>query len=108
MANNNPRSSQYRRKLRARMKAAELPCALCGRPIHYDEPSDAKHPLSFVVDEIRPVSLWRQFGYSSPADAAKDPANVQPAHWCCNARKSNHFEGERKIIFRVVASDGKW
>ena len=23
-------------------------------------------PLSFVIDEIRPVSKWRQFGYVSP------------------------------------------
>ena len=55
---NNPRyaNGSLRRKMRARLKAMGLPCHICGRPIHYDEPSDAKHPLSFVVDEIIPVT----------------------------------------------------
>lgn len=66
----NPRyaNGQLRRKHRARLKAIGGECGIChGRfgPIHYDEPSDAQHPLSFVVDEIKPVSKWRQFGYPS-------------------------------------------
>ena len=68
------------------------PCGIChGRlgPIHYDEPSDAKHPLSFVIDEIRPVSKWREYGYASPAAAAADWDNLQPAHWVCNQQKGN-------------------
>lgn len=110
---NNPRSSNgaYRRKTRARMRAAGMPCGICrGRlgPIRYDEPSDAQHPLSFVIDEIRPISRYREFGYDSREDAAKDPGNLQAAHWICNARKSNHIEGERRAIFSAVASDGKW
>ena len=53
----NPRyaNGNYRRKCRARFKAMDAPCGICkGRlgPIHYDEPSDSKHPLSFVIDEI--------------------------------------------------------
>lgn len=90
-----------------------LPCGICGGklgPIHYDEPSDAQHPLSFVVDEIKPVSRWKEFGYESPAAAAQDWDNLQPAHWVCNQRKSN------KIIVREVGqalktiniSDGEW
>ena len=46
-------------------------CGICGGrlgPIHYDEPSDAQHPLSFVIDEIKPVSKWREFGYPSPQE----------------------------------------
>ena len=73
--------------MRARFKAMGLPCAICGRPIHYDEPSDSKHPLSFVIDEIYPVSRYREFGFITPTHAATDPDNVQPVHWVCNARK---------------------
>ena len=110
----NPRykNGTLRRKYRARMKAAGLPCGICrGRlgPIHYDEPSDAKHPLSFVIDEIRPVSRWREFGYSSPEAAAQDPDNLQAAHYVCNARKSNHLPGERLYERRaVIVADGTW
>ena len=66
------------------------PCGICGGrlgPIHYNEPSDVKHPLSFVIDEKRPISKWRQFGYDSPEEAAADWNNLQAAHWICNARK---------------------
>ena len=65
-------------------------CGICHGargPIRYDQPSDHAHPLSFVLDEIHPVRLWRQYGYASPTAAALDPSNVQPAHWCCNAEK---------------------
>lgn len=111
---NNPRSSNgaYRRKTRARMRAAGMPCGIChGRlgPIRYDEPSDAQHPLSFVIDEIRPISRFREFGYDSREDAARDPDNVQAAHWICNARKSNHVLGEMMPrTATAIASDGKW
>lgn len=89
---NNPRykNGNLRRKHRARFKAMGAQCGICGGrlgPIHYDEPSDAEHPLSFVIDEIRPVSKWKIFGYSSPAAAANDWTNLQAAHYCCNAAK---------------------
>lgn len=86
---NNPRykNGSRRRKLRARFIAMGLPCAICGRPIHYDEPSDSKHPLSFVIDERIPVSRWREGGFNNPTHAALDPGNVQPVHWICNAQK---------------------
>ena len=63
----NPRykNGALRRKYRARLKAEGCECGICRGalgPIHYDEPSDAKHPLSFVVDEIYPVSRWEEFG----------------------------------------------
>lgn len=90
----NPRYSNgaLRRKYRARFKAMRAPCGICRGalgPIHYDEPSDPQHPLSFVIDEVRPVSRWREFGYGSPREAAEDWANLQAAHRCCNAAKSN-------------------
>lgn len=88
----NPRyaNGSLRRKHQARFRAMGAECGICrGRlgPIHYDEPSDEKHPLSFVIDEIRPVSRWREFGYESAAAAAQDWSNLQAAHRCCNAAK---------------------
>ena len=113
----NPRYSNgnLRRKHRARFKALGLPCGICkGRlgAIHYDEPSDAKHSLSFVIDEIKPVSRWQEFGYSSPEAAAKDWNNLQPAHYYCNALKSNHVDGEKTAPVRPIKmkpiQDGDW
>ena len=101
--------------MRKRFIAMGLPCAICGRPIHYDEPSDARHPLSFVIDEKYPVSRFREFGYGSPAEAAADPDNVQAVHWICNARKSAKTMDEirtgnfgRKSKTIVNLPDGKW
>lgn len=97
--NTNPRFSNgnLRRKHRARFKAMDAPCGIChGRlgPIHYDEPSCSKNPLSFVIDEIRPVSRYREFGYPTPEACAQDWNNLQAAHYCCNQAKSNHTIGE--------------
>lgn len=89
-----------------------LPCGICGGrlgEIHYDEPSNAKHPLSFVIDEIRPVSRWKEFGYDSPEAAAQDWNNLQPAHYICNQIKSNKvLEDYKQIIRAVNVSDGEW
>lgn len=110
----NPRSTNgnLRRKYRARLKAMGAECGIChGRlgPIHYDEPSDAKHPLSFVIDEIRPVSKWRLFGYPSPQAAAQDWNNVQAAHYICNSAKSDKIapRGTPRIVPKTVP-DGQW
>ena len=115
MSKTNPRyqNGNLRRKYRGRFKAMQCPCGICrGRlgPIHYDEPSDAQHPLSFVVDEIRPVSKWREFGYDSPSAAALDWNNLQAAHYCCNAAKSNKtsVDAVRAAIAAVNISDGDW
>ena len=108
----NPRyaNGALRRKNRARFKAMGAPCAICRGalgPIHYDEPSDAQHPLSFVIDERLPVSRWREFGYASPRAAAEDPDNIQPAHRCCNAAKGARLQ--RSIPIRAsLPSDGAW
>ena len=118
-AKNNPRyaNGNLRRKHRARLKAMGGECGICrGRlgPIRYDEPSDADHPLSFVVDEIRPVSRWKEFGYDSPAAAAQDWDNLQPAHYICNLLKSNGKNNKKnmtvddRIKKRSFQSDGDW
>lgn len=114
---NNPRSANgsLRRKHRARFKAMGCGCGICkGRlgPIHYDEPSDAQHPLSFVIDEIHPVSKWRIFGYPSPRAAAEDWNNLQAAHYFCNQQKgakTGEQLQEKKMIKQAPkVSDGDW
>lgn len=107
----NPRYSNgaLRRKNRARFRAMGLPCHICGKPIHYDEPSDHAHPLSFVIDEIMPVSRWKEAGYSSARAAAEDWNNLAPAHYACNAAKSNKTTpppGRKN--FPINLPDGKW
>lgn len=114
----NPRyaNGNFRRKMRTRIMAQGAPCGICGGrlgPIHFDEPSDSAHPLSFVIDEIRPVSRWREFGYESPEAAAQDPENLQPAHWVCNAAKGNGLKKNgiaqrRGALSTVSVSDGDW
>ena len=91
------------------------PCGICRGalgPIHYDEPSDAQHPLSFVIDEIRPVSRWRFFGYPSPEAAAQDWNNLQAAHRCCNAAKGSkvnfRINQHKAAVIRPIKSDGDW
>ena len=112
----NPRSQNggLRRKYRARFKAMELPCGICGGrlgPIHYDEPSDAKHPLSFVIDEIIPISKATTRGYSTARKAAEDWGNLQPAHYLCNANKGAktmeelHSNSEKNKKMFVASSD---
>lgn len=115
--NYNPRRANgtLRNKHRARLRALGLPCAICGGAIHYGEPSDSAHPLSFVVDEKLPVSRWKEFGYSSAKEAAQDWNNLQPAHYICNATKSNKTAGEmarrmNKIEKKTISwlPDGSW
>lgn len=117
--NNNPRhkNGNLRRKHRARLKAIGGECGICrGRlgPIHYDEPSDAAHPLSFVIDEIHPISRFREFGYPSPEAAANDWENLQPAHYVCNARKAARTNEEmrrleaRGALKKINLKDGEW
>jgi hypothetical protein len=96
MAKPNPRKANgtRRRRIRARWKAIGAPCALCGRPIDYslgmvvDRRTGRRrpHPMSFVVDEIVPVSRG-----GDPLDFR----NTQPAHWICNARRGDGRKGKQ-------------
>lgn len=115
----NPRyaNGALRRKYRARLKAQGGPCAICRGalgPIDYDAPSDAKHPLSFVVDEIIPVSRWREYGYDSPEAAAQDWGNLRAAHYCCNDARSNRMTygpliGVKRLHKSTqIETDGDW
>ena len=90
MAGGNPRraNGSARDRIRATIRARGEPCAICGRPIDYSlgmitDPATGRrrpHPMSFVVDEIVPVSRG-----GSPID----PRNCRPAHWACNARRGD-------------------
>ena len=111
----NPRyaNGTLRRKYRARFQAMASPCGICGRPIRYDQPSDARHPLSFVIDEIHPVSRYREFGYPSRAAAAQDWNNLQPAHYICNALKGRRTPSALNAAKRAAEKavripDGDW
>lgn len=110
----NPRyaNGALRRRNRDRFRAMAAPCGICGGrlgPIRYDQPSDAQHPLSFVIDEIKPVSKWRSFGYDSPQAAAQDWSNLQAAHYVCNAAKGVGTQAVfRAVQRRAAVPDGEW
>ena len=114
MGNPRVKNGTLRRRHRDRFRAMGAPCGICGGrlgPIRYDQPSDAAHPLSFVIDEIRPVSRWREFGYPSPEAAAQDWGNLQAAHRCCNAAKGARVGfrfGDMRPRQRPVVRDGDW
>lgn len=90
MSKHNPRHDNHsaRRKVVERWRSMGLPCAICGRPIDYSlgmvvDPRTGKarpHPMSFVVDEIVPVSKG-----GSPYTMD----NTRPAHWICNSKRGN-------------------
>lgn len=92
MSRANPRRANGARRdaLRRRVAAAGGPCWLCGQPIDYSlttwvDPKDGRkkrHPWSFELDEVVPVSLG-----GDPLD----PANVRPAHRTCNQRRGNRM-----------------
>lgn len=93
-SNANPRWSNgnARRKAAKRFAAMGAPCGICnGRrgSIRYDEPRDWEHPLSLVIDEVAPISRWREFGYSSKRECATDASNWRPAHRICNAERGD-------------------
>ena len=83
-----------RRKICNRWRSLGEPCALCGKSIDYSlgmitDPCTGKrkpHPMSFVVDEIIPVSQG-----GSPYTME----NTRPAHWICNARRGDGTHGNR-------------
>lgn len=61
------------------------------------------------MDEIRPVSRWREFGYSSARAAAEDFSNLQAAHYYCNQQKGvklgDVFAKPKRL---PTMTDGEW
>lgn len=77
----NPRNGRPYRRLVAAQKAMRHPCWLCGHSIN---PSlDARHPLSFTLDHLVPLSR---------GGSLLDPANARSAHRRCNSRRGNRTE----------------
>ncbi|MFB7548582.1 HNH endonuclease [Streptomyces sp. NPDC056154] len=74
----NPRNGRPYRRLVAAMKAMRQPCWLCGHaiPAHLD----ARHPLSFTLDHVVPLSR---------GGALLDPTNARSAHRRCNSSRGN-------------------
>lgn len=54
--------------------------------------------MSYELDEIVPVSRWREGGYSSPQQCALDPRNVRPAHRLCNQKRGNGKNRKKKPV----------
>lgn len=112
--NYNPRNrnGSLRRKHRARFKAMGAPCGICGGrlgEIHYDEPSDSNHPLSFVIDEIIPVSRYKEGGYETPEECARDWNNLRAAHYICNAKRGNRMPQDAvRVEKKMSIPDGEW
>ena len=104
MSKYNPRQvkGRLRKKAAQRFAAINAPCALCKGArgdIHYDEPRDHLHPLSLAIDEIRPVSRWREFGYESAIACACDPDNWQATHTICNSEAGDKRKAKKvKLI----------
>ena len=92
----NPRCANgaRRRALRNRWRAIGAPCGICGHPIDYSlgmvtvNGKRRPHPMSFVVDEIVPVSKG-----GDPLDFE----NTRPAHWVCNARRGDGTRSNKNI-----------
>lgn len=87
-----------RRALVARVRALGEPCHICGLPIPPDAPPGT--PLAFELDELVPVSRG-----GSPID----PANVAPAHRCCNQWRGNKSMPRVEAVrSEVRARFGPW
>ncbi|MFJ8221416.1 HNH endonuclease [Streptomyces griseus] len=77
----NPRNGRPYRRLVAAVKALGDPCARCGHNI--DPTLDARHPLSFTLDHIVPVSIR--------PDLLLEPANARSMHRRCNSARGNRM-----------------
>ena len=108
MSKPNPRNRNgaARRKLRDRLRAEQRGCWICrafGRPDRIDYDLPAGHPMCFEVDERKPISRWREFGYASAQQCALDYSNTDAVHRRCNQWKSNRSDDEVIAIARGTA-----
>ncbi|MEU0634533.1 HNH endonuclease [Streptomyces sp. NPDC005989] len=81
----NPRNGRPYRRLVSAVKAMRQPCWLCGHDI--PPRLDARHPLSFTLDHVVPLSR---------GGALLDPANARSAHRRCNSARGNRTEARPK------------
>ena len=102
-ANSRYKNGAARRSLRKRLKAEGRGCWICrafGRNPYIDYDLPPGHPMSFEVDELKPVSKWREYGYPSASACALDYSNVDAAHKRCNQWRSNKSVEEVLTIAR--------
>ena len=66
-----------RDRYRAKCETHNVPCHICGQPIHWDLP--AGDPGSFEVDHFYPVATHPHL--------MEDVANFRPSHKDCNASR---------------------
>ncbi|MEU7376553.1 HNH endonuclease [Streptomyces albidoflavus] len=74
----NARNGRPYRRLVAALKRRGDPCWLCGHAI--PPGLDARHPLSFTLDHVVPLSR---------GGPLLDPANARAAHRRCNSARGN-------------------
>ncbi|MGY1498556.1 HNH endonuclease [Streptomyces sp. QTS52] len=74
----NPRNGRPYRDLCAWLRAQRLPCWLCGHNIGYE--LDARHPMSFTLDHLIPLTR---------GGSLLDRANARAAHRRCNSSRGN-------------------
>ena len=103
----NPRyaNGSERRANRRRLRNEERPCWICeafGRPSRIDYYLPAGHPGAFEVDELIPVSRWREGGYRSPEACASDYGNLAATHRACNGWRGNKSVAE---VLRIAARE---
>ena len=92
-----------RSSLRAWLRSQGRPCWICrafGRDGTIDYSLPVGHPASFEVDELRPVSRWREYGYVSATACALDRSNVDAAHRACNEWRGNRSVEEVRALAR--------
>ena len=91
MKSTDPRHSVAWQKLRKRIvaaaRAADLPCAECGKPIAYD--IGGRHPLGPSVDHIEALAL-------NPYQPI-DSSFVRVLHTTCNARLGGRLGRARQL-----------
>lgn len=112
MAKSNPRRANgtRRRKNAKRLKAERRQCWIClefGRSAVIDYSLPFLHPMAFVIDELVPVSRYREGGYDSAEQCAEDYSNLAAAHRCCNAWRSNKSVAEVRAIARAERDGGR-
>ena len=70
------------RKLTSWLRSQGRPCWICrafGKSGRIDYSLPARHPYSFELDHLVPVSKWDQAGYVSAQACALDKRNVDAA-----------------------------
>ena len=107
----NPRRSNgsLRDRNRRRMIAEGRGCWICrafGRPDAIDYSLPARHPMSFELDELVPVSKYWLGGYASAEACALDYANCDAVHRCCNNWRKAKTVGEVLAIARKARANG--